>query len=79
MAWSVGAVGPSKEIAGASFSVKVAKDPYTPKDGRLEAAAEAMLAKLPEPFRNRKFLISTTGHLNPDGSGIMTVTVTLEK
>ena len=78
MSWNAGAVGPTKETASASFSLHVSKNPYTPKDGRLEAAAEKLLSRMPEAPKGKKYLINSMGHLNPDGSGYASVTVTLE-
>lgn len=79
MTWNAGAVGPDKATVRASFALHVARDPYSPKDGRLEAAVDVLLNKMPDPSKGRKYHITTSGHINADGTGQASVSVLLEK
>jgi hypothetical protein len=74
MTWSDGAAGPSKEEACDAFASTVSRNRAAPKDGRLERAVASLLASMPDA----KTRISTSGHLNPDGTGRVMICVTLE-
>lgn len=65
MSWSIGA-------KRADFAAAVGGNFHTPKDGRLETAAEALCRGFPE---GSDLMISTNGHLEADGSGSCAVSV----
>jgi hypothetical protein len=74
MTWSDGAAGPSKQDSLDALAATVARNRYIPKDDRLTKAAAALMQAFPEG----KMRISTSGHINPDGSGRVMVCVTME-
>ena len=74
MAWSDGSAGASRLDALLAFADHVLKNKRMPKDDRLLKAAVELLRNVPEG----KTRISTSGDINPDGTGRIMLCVTME-
>lgn len=71
MSWSLSAAGANRDEATTALKKAVAENSYTPKDGRIEAAAAAISINMAD----KPMTFSSSGHLNPDGTGYASVTV----
>ena len=73
MSWSFSVTGTDPTDVMTKLRAAVDGNPYAPKDGRIEAAAEVLVQKT--KVGTPAISVAANGHLEPDGSGYVGVTV----
>ena len=76
MSWSFSVTGTDPTDVMTRLRAAIDENPYAPKDGRIEAAAEVLVQKT--KVGTPAISVGTNGHLEPDGSGYVNVNVSCQ-